>query len=86
MKRNYSTCPTCGRRVKLTRHHIVPTSYIKNHYRSMVRRNRFYFYLCRECHDELHRFIASTGCIKPAQFFKLLWQFVERRGNAQFSF
>jgi hypothetical protein len=80
MKTRCAICPTCSRRQKLTRHHIVPTSFVKNHYRSMLRKNRFYFYLCRGCHDELHVFLGSTGAIKPAQFFKLLWQFVERRG------
>ena len=78
MKKNLGTCPTCGHNRRLTRHHIVPRAFIKNHYPSMAKQNRFYFNLCRECHDELHHFIWLSNPSKPSHFFKLLWRFCER--------
>ena len=44
-------CPTCGKARPLTRHHVYPV----RHYGR--KNNVHYFYLCRQCHDQLERYI-----------------------------
>ena len=40
-------CPRCFNLDKLTRHHIYP--------QSKYGKNMFILYICRKCHDQLHR-------------------------------
>lgn len=44
-------CPKCRRMLNLTEHHVIPRR---------IRDNDGTILICRECHDDLERFIAQV--------------------------
>jgi len=67
-------CPACLEITRLTKHHIYP----KAHF-GKGRHNTHIIYLCRLCHDELHRdYIPYTRKPKHKRWYLLqLRQFLQ---------
>lgn len=56
-------CPTCDQARALTRHHIYPCRHF-----GRGKKNPGVFLLCRNCHDELERYIPYE--LMPRDFYK----------------
>jgi hypothetical protein len=49
-------CPLCLQRCLLTKHHICPRKYAHTQtYKKVVEDSGNYLYVCRECHDDIHK-------------------------------
>ena len=60
-------CPCCGRKTRLTFHHLVPRhmhrrAYFRKKF-SRDERNKG-IAICRQCHDGIHRFYSSMELAK----------------------
>ena len=71
----HGPCPTCGRTLQLTFHHLIP--------RKVHRRPRFRkgysrdqlaegVYLCRDCHDVIHRSYSEMELARERASLELL--------------
>jgi len=72
----HKECPTCGRKLNLTSHHVLPKRFFKN-----KSAREFRFELCRDCHTELERDISLLGDEKvaPIRYIRKLIYFVFRK-------
>lgn len=65
-------CPVCLKVKQLTRHHLYPQCfYSKQH-------NAPKLFLCRECHDELHKFLGNKK-MKKEKYIKKTINFIQKR-------
>lgn len=66
-------CPKCGKQCHLTKHHILPKRFFGP--------NNKIFLICRDCHDELEKFIPKYDKLNPHQYFQVLrWFLTEWKG------
>lgn len=57
-RRHQGHCPLCGRHLDLTFHHLIPKKlHRRSHFRRRYSRELLAqgIYICRECHDGIHR-------------------------------
>lgn len=68
-KKDNKRCPVCGKKKRLTTHHILP--------RRFFGREPYIYRLCRECHDELElKWIPTCPILEPSMYWDLLEQFL----------
>ena len=60
-------CPFCRRQLPLTFHHLIPRKlHRRSHYRRSYSRERLGrgIYICRDCHDGIHRTYTEAELAK----------------------
>lgn len=68
-KKEGKRCPVCGKKKKLTRHHILPIRFFDS--------QPYFYYLCRKCHDELEElWIPTCSALEPSMYWDILEQFL----------
>lgn len=68
-------CPCCGRKARLTLHHLIPKKmhrrpFFRKHYDKATLAQGVF--ICRQCHDGIHRFYSEMELAKRLSSLTLL--------------
>jgi hypothetical protein len=64
-------CPKCKHLKLLTKHHILPKRFFKEHPESPI------LHLCRICHDAIERLIPQTTQLPTSMYVDIARNFLE---------
>lgn len=64
-------CPKCGEEKPMTRHHVYPKRFFGTRYSNSL------YLLCRECHNELEKYIPQQELMPKAFYLAIIEVFLK---------